>query len=168
MITLDQIITGVKITLLIIIISIPFVDYKRFLSLMDINMVKITMLVLIAFTSFINIEIAILLTIMFFLIVISGNAYKLSKLKESAVAKLGSKDESFTMKDFPQSECPLDKKIKPLNTSSYYLDDKIKPYEEYVRLMGGNEENLHKAAEDNIVELESADAMLLSQAYATF
>ena len=151
--------TIVNLFILILIISIPFIDYSKYLKIFDMTLVKVGMLILIALSSLLSLEVSILLTILFFLIIINGNVYKLSKVKElvkekalqeanqaSSIVATATPNpkETFIMTEFPEEKCDM-KKPKPLNAFSYYLDDKIKPYEEYVKIIAGSHEIVESA-----------------------
>ncbi len=114
--------TIIKFVLLLIIVTIPFVDYKKYLMWFDTLVVKIMMLMVIAATSFYNIEVAILMTILFFLLLINGNVQAIKKV------------EPFIITDFPQNDCGINPKKEDL--IDYYVDDKLKPYENYIKQIG--------------------------------
>lgn len=135
--------TIIKLILLVLIVIVPFVDYKKFLAQFDITTVKVIMLLAIAFTSFYSLEIAILLTILFFLIIINDNVMQIKKISDYALKK-----EDFIMKDFPTIQCSKNEPLQ--NPFSYYVDEKIKPYEEYVKLIS-NVKNVEQASSPTLV-----------------
>ena len=114
--------TLIKFGLLLLIVTVPFVDYKKYLIWFDTLIVKVVMLLVIAATSFYNIEVAILMTILFFLLLINGNVQTIKKV------------ENFIITDFPQNDCGSNPKKEDL--IDYYVDDKLKPYENYIKQIG--------------------------------
>ena len=126
-----------KLIILALVVLIPFVDYQV-VSFFEWTIVKVLFLIAIATLSFWDMQIAVLLTVLFFVFIISSNASILEKAK-------GSK-EPFIMTEFPKSECPVEiKNTQNENAMTYYLDEKIKPYENYVKMLS-NPEHVKKAA----------------------
>jgi len=117
--------TIIKIVILAFIIAVPFVDYK-YLQFFDSIAAKIVMLAIIAAFSFYNMEIAVLVMILFFLMIISSN---------NVVLKATKPKENFIMSEFPDTQCTPAPTEVP-NPYSFFIDDKIKPYEEYIKQIG--------------------------------
>jgi len=103
--------------------------------MLDSTISKVIMLVIIAGVSFYNMEIAILLTVLFLLIVISSNKDVLMRHAVRAAK------EPFIMKEFPEAVCKTTSYIaqEDVNPYNYFIDEKIKPYEEYIKRIGGPE-----------------------------
>ena len=120
-----------KLIILALIVLLPFVDYSL-ISAFDYTVVKVVFLIAIAGLSFYDMQIAVLLTVLFFVLIISSNAALFEKAK--------SKKEPFIMTEFPAAECPVEiKNTQNENMMSHYLDDKIKPYESYVKMLSDPE-----------------------------
>jgi hypothetical protein len=129
--------TAIKLAILALIIAVPFVKFSH--VVLDTIAAKLIMLVVIAATSFYDMEIAILLTILFFLLIISSNDQLIKKAATATATAPASdaKKEPFVMTEFPDAGCPL-----PLgsqedpNPYPFFVDEKVKPYEEYIKRIG--------------------------------
>ncbi len=69
-----------KVLIFLYIITSPFIDHVKYLSIFNTITFKILILILIVITSFIDIQLAILLTIAFFVMIINFNKSQISKL----------------------------------------------------------------------------------------
>lgn len=166
------------ILLLIIFISL-FIDYSKFIP--DNNILKILFLLIIVSVSFIDIKIAILLTLLFFIIIIKLNKKIVNNLKESFNIKTNNYvKENIPFSYTPEKPLPVENLNIPINNTkevndvplaftkdttylgnisnawynydsneqcfgekhkedisteqgSYMLDDKVKPYEMYIK-----------------------------------
>jgi len=156
-------ITIVKLVLLALIVTVPFIDYTRYLKVFDITIVKVMMLLLIAGVSFYNMETAILLTILFFLILINSNTETIKKVSHFYATKgapfvlqgragdATTQQENFVMTQFPDNDCKITKEtLEPANPISFFVDDKIKPYENYIKLIT-DEANLVAASNGKVL-----------------
>jgi len=156
----------IKILLLIYILISPFINYK-FLSVANIFTFKLIFIILIAVISFIDLQLAILMTLAFLILVINLNMPALVKtnttLPTNPVFSNNQTFENFsigipfepvteTISEFPD-KCDGIKKFddEDMNTNMYniYIDPKIKPYENFIRQLS-SPELIEKASGFNV------------------
>lgn len=163
-----------KVLVFLYILSAPFIDHHKYLG--DLNNIafQIVIVVLIAISAFIDFQLAIILTLALFIMIIMFN-YKRppTPVSITAVAPLTpppvivtspSGPEPFTqtqqeafapiqpyendiMHNFPDAKCntkPFEDIQLSENMFGYFIDPKVKPYEVYLRMIT-NEDNLQKA-----------------------
>lgn len=127
-----------KFVILALVVIIPFVDYSL-ISFFDWVIVKVVFLLAIAGVSFYDMQLAVLLTVLFFVFIISSNAAILAKAKTT-------QKEPFIMKEFPEAQCPVEvKNTQNENAMSYFIDEKVKPYENYIKMLS-NPDNVKRAS----------------------
>jgi len=151
-------ITVVKLVLLALIVTVPFIDYNKYLKVFDATLVKVMMLLLIAGVSFYNMEAAILLTILFFLILINGNTETIKHISHFYATKgaplwegQAAEPETFIMTQFPDNDCKITKQtLEPANPFGFFVDDKIKPYENFIKMIT-DEKNLEAASNGKVL-----------------
>jgi hypothetical protein len=175
----------VKIILLVYILLSPLLDHRYVLFIND-TPIKVLMLIAIILVSFIDLPLAILLTVVFLVMLI--NVYRMDVvsmkkkwhanqemhvLAESIVAQESKSQEfpvviaeesrsdfateqkeqnkKFTISNFPEPYCPVVDKSTDISKHMYdiTIDDRIKPYEEYVRKL--SPEHALMSAQDNTV-----------------
>ncbi len=158
----------VKFILLALIVTVPFVPYRKYLSFFDATVAKVIMLLIIAAASFYNMELAILLTILFFLMLISAHITTIKKISTfvahpsppapvptfslpSISSPSDDTKEHFIMSDFPDNECHITKEtLQPSNPFAHFVDDKIKPYENYIHLIA-SQEHIEAASKGGVI-----------------
>ena len=125
--------TIIKLAILALIIAVPFVKFSS--VVLDSIVAKIAMLVVIAAVSFYNMEIAILLVVLFFLLIITSNNALIAQKKQASAAD--KTKEPFVMTDFPDATCNiLASSQEAPNPYPFFVDEKVKPYEEYIKRIG--------------------------------
>jgi hypothetical protein len=160
-----------KIIIFLYIIISPFINHKKYLSIFELLPVKIIVLIIIILTALIDFQLAILLTIALFVIIINLNKNQLFQLfKENTVDNSRNigiipeipkvynsipinqnpnkyvKENIIMPYNFPDDRCNT-KPFEDIGISnelfSHYIDSKVKPYEVYIK-MQTNSENLKK------------------------
>jgi hypothetical protein len=168
-----------KVLVFLYILSAVFIDHHKYLA--DLNNIafQVIMVVLIAISAFVDFQLAILLTLALFIMIIMFNYKKppgpvsvtsvapvtpqpvivtspsgpepfSQVIQEAPVAY-----ESDIMHSFPDATCntkPFEDTQLSENMFGYFIDPKVKPYEVYLRMIT-NEENLQKAQTNLIHEL---------------
>jgi energy-coupling factor transporter transmembrane protein EcfT len=147
----------IKIILLIYIIISPFLDYKYF-TIANTFAFKLILIIVIAAVSFIDLQLAILLTLAFLILVINLNVPKSPLTPSTPLAPRFPLSENFAV-GLPQqtiSEFPDKCNTQPfdddnINTDMYniYIDPKIKPYENYIKQLS-SPDLIEKASGFNI------------------
>ena len=156
-----------KFVILALIVLVPFVNYQKYLSFFDSTVVRVIMLIIIAAASFYNMETAILLTILFFLMLISAHITTIKKVstfspRMSPPAPVATiltanepqdEKEHFVMTNFPDNECHIKKEtLEPANPFGYFVDPKIKPYENYIKMIASPEQVDAASKSGNVID----------------
>lgn len=183
----------IKVTVFFYIIISPLIDHRKYVPFMESYIFKVILLLLILATTFVDFQLALLLTIALFIIIINFSRYNVEEvitktnelrkvplyvkqneiikpetipnqsikpIRSPIVPKNDDMEEQIevsypdgNMYDFPDASCntkDFDNSQISDNLLTYYLDEKTKPYEIYIRMLT-NAENLHNV-QTNIVE----------------
>ena len=144
---IQQIVMGIKIFFFLFILTTPFIP-AYYLKAINNIFLKIVFLVAIILAAFYDISLAILMTITFLILTIVANKDKLMKIKSESfstpeiIYKSAEMKEIVTPQFFetvvkmPKTQCNDMRYYKDqISNDIYdiYIDEKIKPYQEYVR-----------------------------------
>lgn len=169
----DQVLLGLKIAVFAYIVLSPFLDHRNVMFLNSVGS-KIFIILLIVVASFIDLQLAILMTLGLLVIVINLNKdtiFKKSVAKEHFSVNMPVAvpvAEPFATQDStPEAKMPVQQTIHQFpdtcehvqtlpremmsdNLYSLYIDPKIKPYENYIRMLSSPEmvENASNGAYD--------------------
>jgi hypothetical protein len=135
-----------KLITLAVLLTTPFWSYMKLGFLQHISF-KVLFLIAIIALCFYDFQLALLLTIIFLVIIINGNHVKIVKSKLNGGSLIEDTKEEFNIaENLPNEECSSFKKNE-INKDlvAHYIDDKIKPYEVYIKMLV-NEEALADAS----------------------
>jgi hypothetical protein len=146
----------IDIILLVLIFISLFVDYSRVIP--DNNILKILFLLAIIAVSFYNIKISILLTVLFFVIIIKLNKKVLSTNKEqfnisvSYYPDVYVNEKQQKRNESIKESCIYYDNKTDISTKQqdFFLDEKTKPYEEYIKKLVNH--NSLKIIQDNSID----------------
>jgi len=141
----ENILTVIKIAFFMYIILSPFINYK-YLTYLNNVCIKVILLVIIVTVSFIDLQLAIIMTLAFLILIINLNSTLIFGSKTEAfsvglpVAEIKRIETlpSQTIYEFPD-KCDTAEALNPpkesqnKNLYDLYIDSKIKPYEAYIR-----------------------------------
>jgi hypothetical protein len=154
-IMLDPILVVKGILVFFILIS-PFINYRFFLVANNI-FIKVLLVVLIFAACFIDFQLALIATIAFMILIINLNNNILMTAVDTFIDQYFEKPVTIPA-DVDQTQnlanvaCRANQeKRNDINNDmlSFFIDDKIKPYEVFISMMT-NEENLQKAQGDHL------------------
>jgi hypothetical protein len=141
----ENILTILKIAFFIYIVLSPFINYK-YLTYLNNICIKVILLVIIVTVSFIDLQLAIIMTLAFLILIINMNSSLIFGQKTETfsvglpVAEIKRIETlpSQTIYEFPDKcDSPQtlnpDKQTQNKNLYDLYIDSKIKPYEAYIR-----------------------------------
>jgi hypothetical protein len=160
----------IKVLVFLYIAASPFIDHNKYLKDLNNMPFKLLFVALIVAAAFVDFQLAILLTIALFIMVIMFTVQKKPQVTmptpmpmpmpmpssltpatepfiESQQEVMVQPYENDIMHNFPDATCntkPFEDIQLSNNMFSYYIDPKVKPYEVYLRMIT-NEDNLHKA-----------------------
>ncbi len=142
----ENVLIIVKILLIIYILLSPFINHK-FLTIANTFSFKLTFIILITIVSFIDLQLAILMTLGFLIMVINLNIPK--QIKQSAPSlepfsvnlPVSENLSTQTISEFPDKCDVKNFNDEDMNTDMYniYIDSKIKPYENYIKQLSSPE-----------------------------
>jgi hypothetical protein len=148
-----------KVLLFLFIIMSPFINFAnlQFLNILPVKILAVIALLLVCFVDF---QLALIGTIAFLVLIINLNNYMLVDIKKTMDTFVNADNKNDELQSYftkPTFNLPKDidmsKNFVCQNTNkndmnqdmlTYYIDDKIKPYDVFISMLT-NEENLNKA-----------------------
>jgi hypothetical protein len=167
---------AIKLVVFVFIVTSPFYDGAKVFAFAKNDLVKFLLLLIVIGLAFVDLQLAILAAIAFFIILIYTlptvvTAKELPPLQPMYTAPLlapasiihqeeeDKPDVPQTMYDFPDARCsvPVEANDAYVNESinNHYLDEKIKPYEQYIAQLT-NEEFLESVSNAAYLRPEAA------------
>lgn len=155
-----HVLTAAKVAFFIYIILSPFIDHK-YISFLNTTFAKVILLVLIVVVSFVDLQLAIIMTLAFLVLIVNLNKDVIFGVKKTSAPMpqmplsehfLEETKKADTIYEFPQ-KCNIGEvKRDQISTDLYdlYLDPKIKPYEAYIRALS-TPSAIEEASESKII-----------------
>lgn len=150
-----KVLNAAKVAFFIYIVLSPFIPYKP-IEFMNHTLFKVLFLILIVITSFVDLQLAIIMTLAFLILIINlnrdvvfGVKHKPPPVSEHFAVNLPLIDpKTETAVNFPDRCDNFEEDRNRISQDLYdlYIDPKIKPYEEYIRALS-NPQLIEQASE---------------------